>query len=194
MSSAFFSCVVHSINSFNSCTEWANCTPHTVHIRRGDFQSQYPATQLPPEKLYNLSKAFLEPNSTVFIATDAKKKDFFEPFVKNYDVVFLDDFKDEIEGVNSNYYGILDQIIASKGEVFLGTFWSTLSAYVNRMRGYYSIRDKIDGYKDGTLKSYYFMPNSKRRVMTKYFPPSDGLWAHEFHTAWRDIDRGIPEL
>ena len=165
-----------------------------VHIRRGDFKSQYEATQHGAEELYNYSKNFLQPNSTVFIATDERNKTYFEPFSKHYDVCFLDDFKHVIEGVNSNYYGVIDQLVAAKGDAFVGTFWSTLSAYVNRMRGYYSVRDKLPGYEKGQLKSYYFMPQHKQKVMTRYFATNGGLWAHEFPTSWRDIDFGIPEV
>lgn len=161
----------------------------SVHIRKGDFKEQYEATQISAMELYNYSESFLQKNSTLFIATDHRDKSFFAPFQKNYDVVFLDDFKEELKGINSNYFGILDQVIASKGDVFVGTFWSTLSAYVNRMRGYYSIRDKLKGYENGALKSFYFMPKHKQKVMRRYFPPSDGLWAHEFPTAWRNIDK-----
>ena len=55
---------------------------------------------------------------------------------------------------------MLDQLIASKGRVFFGTWWSTLSGYVNRMRGYYIAKHKLDGHKDGTMESYYFYPVS----------------------------------
>ena len=42
---------------------------------------------------------------------DEKKKDFFGLFKEHYDVTFLDDYMDVIEGVNPNYYGtcIMDQ-------------------------------------------------------------------------------------
>ena len=74
----------------------------------------------------------MKPNSTIFIATDEKNKTYFEPFAKNYDICFLDDFPDALKGVNTNFYGVIDQLVAAKGDVFVGTFWSTLSAYVNR--------------------------------------------------------------
>ena len=70
-------------------------------------------------------------------------------------MVILDDFRDLIKGINTNYYGMLDQLIASKGQVFCGTWFSTSSGYVNRMRGYYIARHKLDGYENGTMESYY---------------------------------------
>jgi hypothetical protein len=131
-----------------------------LHVRRGDFQ--YPPTQLPAEKLYDLSKGALHQGSTIYIATDERvsngsqthtskmimrifspnisalsllfpqDKSFFKPFKENYDVVFLDDFLDVIPTVNTNYYGMIDQLVAYKSRVFFGTWWSTLSGYVNR--------------------------------------------------------------
>ena len=112
----------------------------------------------------------------------------------NYDICFLDDFKDAMKGVNTNYYGIIDQMIASKGDVFVGTAYSTLSAYINRIRGYYSTRDKLAGYENGELKSYYFMPHEMKTLMTRYLAPKTPIWAYEFPLAWRDIDHGISEV
>ena len=93
---------------------------------------------------------------------------FFKPFTNNYDVVFLNDFLDVIPEVNTNFYGMIDQLVAYKSRVFFGTWWSTLSGYVNRMRGYYITKHKLEGYKDGSLPSYYFMPEGKVNDMRQY--------------------------
>lgn len=93
---------------------------------------------------------------TCFIS-QKRDKSFFEPFFKHYDVVFLDDFKDQIKGINPNFYGMLDQLIASKGRVFFGTFFSTLSGYVNRMRGYYIAKHRLEGYEEGTMVRHLFL-------------------------------------
>lgn len=105
----------------------------------------------------------MEEGGLLYIATDERDKSFFDPFRKHYDIVFLDDFKHLLTKVNTNYYGMLDQLVASKGRVFFGTWFSTLSGYVNRMRGYYIAKHKLDGYKDGTMESYYFYPVSVLR-------------------------------
>mmetsp|Transcript_36468 Transcript_36468/g.88342 ORF Transcript_36468/g.88342 Transcript_36468/m.88342 type:complete len:562 (-) Transcript_36468:4894-6579(-) len=74
------------------------------HIRRGDFQ--FKATRIGADEIYENSKDELTPNSTVFIATDERDKKFFDPLRAHYDLLFLDDFKDELNGVNTNYYGM----------------------------------------------------------------------------------------
>jgi len=131
----------------------------SMHIRRGDFQ--YKKTRLSAPELLERSKGKLYPGGVVYIATDERDKSFFDPFRSEYDIVFLDDYKHVLHGINENYYGMLDQLVASKGRVFIGTFFSTLSGYINRMRGYYMTKHKIDGYLEGVMESYYFTPVSE---------------------------------
>jgi len=163
-----------------------------AHIRRGDFQ--YPPTQLPAEKLYELSKAHLTEGATLYVATDERNKEFFEPFRKKYDLVFLDDFLGAIPGVNTNYYGMIDQLVAYKSRVFYGTWWSTLSGYVNRMRGYYIAKHGLEGHEDGTMLSWYFTPSERVEQMRSYIPVRKPIYCREFPTSWRDIDKGIDEI
>jgi len=164
-----------------------------MHVRRGDFQ--YPPTQLPADELYDLSKGELEEGATLYVATDERNKGFFDVFKKHYDVVFLDDFASEvIPDVNPNYYGMIDQLVAYKSRLFYGTWWSTLSGYVNRMRGYYIAKHKLDGYKDGTMRSWYFTPEERVLQMRSYIPVRKPIYCREFPISWRDIDKGIDEI
>ena len=105
----------------------------SVHIRRGDFQ--YKQTRIEADEIYKNVEDQLTENATVYIATDERNKDFFKPLEDHYDVVYFDDFKHLIEGLNTNYYGMLDQLITSRGRVFFGTFYSTFSGYISRLRG-----------------------------------------------------------
>ena len=88
----------------------------------------------------------------------------------DYNVYFLDDFKHLFEDLNTNYYGMLDQLIASKGRTFIGTFHSTFTGYINRMRGYHSQKNKLEGYETGMIRSYYFNPEDRKNAMLKYAP------------------------
>lgn len=163
----------------------------TMHVRRGDFQ--YKKTRLEADKLLALSQEKLKEGGLLYIATDERDKSFFEPFRKHYDVVFLDDFTHLLNGINTNYYGMLDQLVASKGRVFFGTFFSTLSGYVNRMRGYYITKHKLKGTEDGTMDSYYFTPADKMNQMLEYKPVKKPIYMREFPVSWRDIDHNVPE-
>ena len=99
-----------------------------------------------------------------------------------------------IEGVNPNFYGMLDQLIAYKGEIFFGTWFSTLSGYVNRMRGYYNTKHQGEGYQEGIVNSYYFVPVEKKDQMRAFRPVKLPIYMREFPVSWRDIDKGIDEL
>jgi hypothetical protein len=132
---------------------------YVYDIRRGDFQ--YTPTRLPADQLYELSKNELSEGATLYVATDETDKSFFEPFKQKYDVVFLNDFMHVIPDLNTNYYGMIDQLVSYKSRVFYGTWWSTLSGYVNRMRGYYITKHKLEGWQDGTMKSWYFTPEER---------------------------------
>jgi hypothetical protein len=77
----------------------------TFHIRRGDFQ--YKETQIEIDEIIKNTKEYLTPGSTIFIATDERKKNFFDPMKKTYDLLFLDDFESELEGINCKYAFII---------------------------------------------------------------------------------------
>jgi hypothetical protein len=129
----------------------------TMHVRRGDFQ--YKGTRIDADKIYEATKKKLAEGATVYIATDERDKAFFKVLKDHYDVVFLDDFMDELKDVNTNYvsrpllaysnkvglaispralliskYGMLDQLIASRGRYFFGCWFSTFTVSQIRMR------------------------------------------------------------
>lgn len=62
----------------------------TFHIRRGDFQ--YKETRLEADALYANIKDHIPEGSVLYIATDERKKEFFNIFKEHYKVYFLDDF------------------------------------------------------------------------------------------------------
>jgi GDP-fucose protein O-fucosyltransferase len=90
----------------------------TFHIRRGDFQ--YRQTRIEATEIYDNVKDVLVENSTIFIATDERDKKFFQPLRQHYKVYFLDDFLHLVPDLNRNFYGMLDQRIASRGRTFIG--------------------------------------------------------------------------
>lgn len=165
----------------------------TFHVRRGDFQ--FKTTRIEIDEIIENTKEYLTPGSTIFIATDERKKDFFEPMKKTYDILFLDDFKKELKGVNTNYYGMIDQLVASRGRLFFGCWFSTFTGYIMRMRGYHSVKDNAIGSDHGLLPTtYYYVTNDKRKEMHEYASVRGGFFSREFPTSWRDIDKGIKEL
>jgi GDP-fucose protein O-fucosyltransferase len=135
----------------------------------------------------------LEENSTIYIATDERNRTFFDLLRKRYKIYFMDDFKDLLEGVNTNYFGMVDQLVASRGKTFIGTYYSTFTGYINRVRGYHSEKDKAEGYELGVIHSYFDIPLANKYEMREYQPLKAALWAREFPIGWRDLDKGISE-
>ena len=110
--------------------------------------------------------------------------------------MFLNDFPSELEGVNSNFYGMIDQLVASRGRTFFGCYHSTFSGFIFRMRGYHTQKEQSEGWEQGTLHhSYYYTGDKRERVLyQQYTAVHSAVYAREFPTSWRDIDKGIDEL
>ena len=161
----------------------------TFHIRRGDFQ--YKATRIPAQDIYEISKDVIPEGSTVYIGTDERDKSFFDDLKKHYDVLFLDDFQHLLEGMNPSYFGMLDQLITSRGRSFFGCWFSTFSSYVNRLRGYHSQKNKAEGYQEGIIDSYYYAMPEKKLTMREFWPVKKAFHAREFPRSWMNIDAGI---
>ena len=93
------------------------------HVRRGEFQ--YKRTRVSAQDMYDISSEQIPDNSTVYIATDERNKGFFRDLAKRYNVLFLDDFQDLLAGLDANYYGMVDQLIASRSRTYFGCWFST---------------------------------------------------------------------
>jgi hypothetical protein len=90
-------------------------------------------------------------NQLVYVATDERNKSFFDAFKNHFPTVrYLDDYMDlaDLRNVNPNYLGMIDQVICSKSQYFIGTWFSTFSGYITRMRGYLGYPDKSVFYGD----------------------------------------------
>lgn len=162
----------------------------TIHIRRGDFQ--FKETRVSAEKILNQLKRVLDDGTTLYIATDERDKSFFKAIVDYYpDVVFLDDVLSEVEGINTNYYGMIDQLVASRGKSFFGCWFSTFTGYINRLRGYHTDDHELPGYEKGIIQSYYYAMPDRFNHMKEYWPIKKQFYAREFPSSWRLIDTSI---
>lgn len=110
--------IVHAVRQKSREHGDPSGTFDTFHIRRGDFQ--YKQTRIECSQIYENVKDVLVENSTIFIATDERQKTFFQPLRERFHVYFLDDFLHLVPDLNRNYYGMLDQRIASRGRTFIG--------------------------------------------------------------------------
>ena len=117
----------------------------SFHVRRGDFGDVCEESIIGAKEMFDNTFDVLTENAIIFIATDEMNTTYFDPFRKRYNIHFLDDFQHLISDLHSTRYGMIDQLVASKGRTFIGTFYSTFSGYINRLRGYYSQKDRLEG-------------------------------------------------
>ncbi|GAX18501.1 hypothetical protein FisN_10Hh301 [Fistulifera solaris] len=169
---------------------------HSMHVRRGDFQRAYVQVVIPGEVLYEEHvKDVFEERSTIYIATDEKDAAYFAPLAQHYNLFFMRDFMHLLEDVNPNYFGMIDQVVASTGQIFIGTFLSTFSGYINRLRGYRTRKSNPKEITTGNLKSFYYygIPDyaDKKKLMQRYHSVEQAFWTHEFPVGWRDLDHGV---
>jgi len=157
----------------------------TFHIRRGDFKGW---VRLSANEIYSNIEDVLTPNSSIYIATDEMNRSYFEPSLRQHQVYFLSDFQHLIPGLNTNYHGLVEQLVVARGRRFVECFFSTFSNFVNRLRGYYSTSDNLPGYAEGTLPtSYYYAPLRNKNAMHSYKRLSRPFHGREFPVAWKNI-------
>jgi hypothetical protein len=162
---------------------------NTLHIRRGDFQ--YKGTRIEADEIAANILPEFEKGSSIFVATDERKLEFFDAMCKDnkpYHCMFLDDFKESLGDINPNYIGMIDQLMSAQGKVFAGTFFSTFTGYINRMRGYRTEKAADWEGTDGTINSFYFAIKKMKFEMRKYYPIRNPSYAREYPVSWRAID------
>jgi len=152
-----------------------------MHIRRGDFQ--YENVKISAQKWYENTKEIWKPNEIIYIATDEHDKAFFDPIAKHHDLRFLDDYW-ELAGlgdIDSNYFGMIDTIVSSRARAFAGTWFSTFTGYINRMRGYHGM---------SMMDSWYSFLKRKSKLH-EWENVDTSAYAYEWPDGWIGIDADI---
>jgi len=145
------------------------------HIRRGDFAHKN--TRLEAEEILRLTSHLFaahalenthantssmstrvqqQPvNMDVYISTDERNVSFFAPFALVFrNVFFLSNFSQstQLEQLDPNLLGMVEQVVCANAHVFIGTPLSTFTSFITRMRGYQNVT------KPGLYsRTYYFM-------------------------------------
>jgi len=147
----------------------------TFHLRRNDFHDQYKSVIQTAEQIYETTKDKLRENELIFFATDERDKSYFDFFVqKGHTIRFLGDFG-EVH-LDTDFLGMVDSLVAASGRVFFGTYFSTFSGYITRLRGYLLKNDKTTYYTTKT----HFNENQQWTV--------GGFWGREYPAGWYLID------
>lgn len=150
-----------------------------LHVRRGDLQ--YKEVVISADEWYENTAKLWRPKELLYIATDEKDKSFFDPIAQHYDIRFLGDYFDKVglDKLDSNLLGMVEIAVASRARIFVGTWHSTFSGYICRLRGYYGV-SKMSNY-------YSFRP---RRLSMHKWPANEksNYEAREWQSAWLGID------
>lgn len=95
-------------------------------------------------------------------------------------VRFLDDYFElaGLANVNPNYLGMIDQVVCSRGQYFIGTWFSTFTGYITRMRGYLGKHDHTVWYGDKKHRDRF------QHDEIAGFP----FYMREFNNSWTNID------
>jgi len=152
-----------------------------MHVRRGDLQ--YKAVKIPAEEWYENTKEIWKPKEILYIATDERNKTFFDPIAEHHDIRFLDDYFDlaKLGDLDPNWFGMIDTIVASRGRAFAGTFFSTFTGYINRLRGYHGLSMNDTWYS--------WLP---RKDKMHSWERVDGFaYAYEWPDGWIGIDADV---
>lgn len=150
----------------------------SLHIRRGDLQ--FKEVKIPASEWYNNTKELYRENEILYVATDERNKTFFKDLAEHHDLRYLDDYK-ELAGlgdVDPSHLGMIDTIVASRGRVFVGTWFSTFSGYINRLRGYHGLSMKDSWYS--------FLP--RKNALHEWVTVNQSVYAFEYPDGWVGID------
>eukprot|EP01041_Mallomonas_annulata_P015415 gene15415-32605_t len=73
---------------------------------------------------------------------------------------------------------MIDAVVCSRGDLFIGTWFSTFSGYITRMRGYL-------GYPDSTV---WYGDKGHRDRFQKPEMPKFPFYMREWNVSWDGID------
>jgi len=127
-----------------------------AHIRRNDLQ--YKDVFFSPTRLSKRVLPALSPGETLYIATDETSPRYFKPFTENHTVVRWADVAPDAPGsplagvkVPPRLIGPVEQVICAGGRVFFGTWRSTFTNHIYRLRNYLHAPDAREHLVSGDI-------------------------------------------
>jgi hypothetical protein len=164
-----------------------------IHIRGPSFEDLHSDVNTNPEWIMHDIAKHIPKGATLYIATDHADPSWFDPLREQYHLYFASDFRGVFDSLMPWYLEMVEQLICARSRTFVGTYYSTFSAYINRLRGYYRERDRDSqaGDERGAIASYYASPVAIKKEMMVYRALRKPLWMREFPTAWLDINQDV---
>eukprot|EP01038_Epipyxis_sp_PR26KG_P017516 gene17516-24266_t len=102
----------------------------------------------------------------------------WDAFIKaGWTLRFLHNYVDSgsVDNINPNLYGVLESIVCSRAEVFAGTYMSTFTGYIHRLRGYH-----------GLGEATYYHSNHHTLELQSPNPHRPYGWWREWRGGWTD--------
>ena len=129
----------------------------SMHVRRGDLQ--FTEVKFNSSKWYDNTKELWKLHEVLYITTDESDRSWFDSFRAQHSgpLRFFGDYRElaDLDSVDPTLYGMIETVVASRASVFAGTWFSTFSGYIIRLRGYYGMSKHFSYYS--WLKRKYFM-------------------------------------
>jgi len=175
---------------------------YALHVRRGDFQ--FKDVKISASEIVENIGDLIPRGSVVYISTDDPKgicegcvykrkpcptgaaasatpgcieDPSWQGFTDaGWEVRFLGDYlkRGALKGVNANFHGMVESIVCSRAELFVGTWWSTFTGYIHRLRGYHGLGEA----------TYYHTTGRRNNARAK---ESVGHgFSREFRSGWTD--------
>ena len=158
---------------------------NALHVRRNDFIYQYPQRDMSAKQIFNSINRFFALGSKLYIATDESNLEFFSIFHAHYKVYFLADFKELVPiEMMPEELACVEQVICSLSDIFVGTRWSTYSAYITRLRGYRGALDLGIHFTDGFSTTEYDRQGSPNYSWFNWMINGHPWWGREYKEAW----------
>jgi hypothetical protein len=79
-----------------------------------------------------------------------------------------------LKNVNPNTFGMVESIVCSRAKAFAGTYFSTFTGYIHRLRGYHGLGEETYYHH----KHYVFYLQKEKSV-------GHG-WSREWRSGWTD--------
>lgn len=160
--------------------------PHysAAHVRRGELQ--FVSVRISADEWNATLSQWVRPKEVLFVLSDETDRDWFAPIRRQFHLFFLNDFDDVFALDDPNARGMVEQLVGSAPNcrTFTGTFFSTFSSYVARLRAY---------YKHAPNTFFYAAPKQKNYILHDtsdviHFP----FYNREWPIAWNAIDHEPP--
>ena len=157
---------------------------HAVHVRRGDFGRYYPNAVPGPDRILRRLESVIPRGERLYVSTDERDRRFFAALADRYDLVFFADIAEAYaEALPKSVIACVEVLVCASADQFVGTYKSTFSGYIIRLRGYRGL---------GVATQYFINraplslgdPAPGEYSWEPFVRAGKGAWQYEFPEGW----------